>query len=99
MDEEARAATATAAPEPAIPEPGVPESAAPASTTTHASEPPPLPYSLLDRKKSIAFFWILFVLDCTAQPLGLYYGLWYGTNLSHNLGMCGGIERSNCRDE
>ncbi|CEL08857.1 hypothetical protein ASPCAL12002 [Aspergillus calidoustus] len=85
MDEEARAATATAAPEPAIPESGVPESAAPASTTTHASEPPPLPYSLRDRKKSIAFFWILFVLDCTAQPLGLYYGLWYGTNLSHNL--------------
>jgi hypothetical protein len=53
-------------------------------------EPPPLPYSLRTRKKSIAFFWILFVVDTLAQPVALYFGLWYGTNLSHNLGMCCG---------
>ncbi|KAL4738608.1 hypothetical protein BDV11DRAFT_131322 [Aspergillus similis] len=58
---------------------------APAAPEGSTSEPPPLPYSLRDRKKSIAFFWFLFILDCTAQPLGLYFGLWYGTNLSHNL--------------
>ncbi|KAL6230872.1 hypothetical protein BDW75DRAFT_55824 [Aspergillus navahoensis] len=58
---------------------------APACPEGSTSEPPPLPYSLRDRKKSIAFFWFLFVLDCTAQPLGLYFGLWYGTDLSHNL--------------
>ncbi|KAJ5525152.1 hypothetical protein N7494_011802 [Penicillium frequentans] len=49
------------------------------------NEPPPLPYSLHTRKKSIAFFWIIFVLDTLGQPVGLYWGLWYGTNLSHNL--------------
>lgn len=59
---------------------------APAAPEGSTSEPPPLPYSLRDRKKSIAFFWFLFILDCTAQPLGLYFGLWYGTDLSHNLG-------------
>ncbi|KAJ5760667.1 hypothetical protein N7520_007823 [Penicillium odoratum] len=48
-------------------------------------EPPPLPYSLHTRKKSIAFFWTIFVLDTLGQPVGLYWGLWYGTNLSHNL--------------
>lgn len=58
-----------------------------ARTIAGALEPPPLPYSLRDRKKSITIFWSLFLLDCIAQPLGLYFGLWYGTNLSHNLGM------------
>jgi hypothetical protein len=53
------------------------------------NEPPPLPYSLHTRKKSIAFFWTIFVLDTLGQPVGLYWGLWYGTNLSHNLGMFG----------
>ncbi|KAL4787957.1 hypothetical protein BJX76DRAFT_250248 [Aspergillus varians] len=62
-----------------------PATAEACTVTTGAPDPPPLPYSLRDRKKSIALFWSLFVLDCTAQPLGLYFGLWYGTNLSHNL--------------
>ncbi|KAJ5894655.1 hypothetical protein N7495_006346 [Penicillium taxi] len=48
-------------------------------------EPPPLPYSLHTRKKSIAFFWTLFVIDTLGQPIGLYFGLWYGTDLSPNL--------------
>ncbi|KAJ6021084.1 hypothetical protein N7540_006588 [Penicillium herquei] len=47
--------------------------------------PPPLPYSLHTRKKSIAFFWTIFILDTLGQPVALYWGLWYGTNLSHNL--------------
>ena len=49
--------------------------------------PPPLPYSLRDRKRSIAIFWTLFILDTLAQPLVLYWALWYATDLSHNLGM------------
>lgn len=49
--------------------------------------PPPLPYSLRNRKKSIAFFWTIFCIDTLVQPLVLYYALWYGTDLSHNLGM------------
>ncbi|OJI99203.1 hypothetical protein ASPVEDRAFT_125535 [Aspergillus versicolor CBS 583.65] len=83
MDPEANPATAEAPPEDA------PTTEAPTTETTiataGAAEPPPLPYSLRDRKKSIAFFWSLFILDCVAQPLALYFGLWYGTNLSHNL--------------
>ncbi|PIG86103.1 hypothetical protein AARAC_008474 [Aspergillus arachidicola] len=55
------------------------------TTNTNPLEPPPLPYSLRTRKKSIAIFWILFVIDALAQPVALYFGLWYGTNLSHNL--------------
>ncbi|KAJ9200862.1 hypothetical protein DTO166G4_5795 [Paecilomyces variotii] len=51
----------------------------------HSDVPPPLPYSLRDRKKSIAFFWTIFVIDTLAQPLILYYTLWYLTPLSHNL--------------
>jgi hypothetical protein len=51
------------------------------------TEPPPLPYSLHTRKKAIAFFWILFVVDTLGQPLILYWALWYCTDLSHNLGM------------
>jgi hypothetical protein len=50
------------------------------------SEPPPLPYSLRTRKKSIAIFWTIFVVDTLAQPLILYWCLWYLTDLSHNLG-------------
>ncbi|GAT29118.1 similar to An15g06860 [Aspergillus luchuensis] len=49
-------------------------------------EPPPLPYSLRSRKKSIAIFWTIFVIDTLAQPLVLYWALWYATDLSHNLG-------------
>lgn len=50
------------------------------------TEPPPLPYSLHTRKKAIAIFWILFVVDTLGQPLILYWTLWYLTDLSHNLG-------------
>lgn len=46
--------------------------------------PPPLGYDLRSRKKSIAYFWILILIDSIAMPLGLYFGLWYGTDLSPN---------------
>ncbi|OBT68099.1 hypothetical protein VE03_01533 [Pseudogymnoascus sp. 23342-1-I1] len=46
--------------------------------------PPPLNYTLRTRKKSLAIFWFLIFLDCICMPLALYFGLWYGTNLSHN---------------
>lgn len=54
-------------------------------SAANPSEPPPLPYSLRDRKKSIALFWTIFVVDTLGQPLALYWGLWYATDLSHNL--------------
>ncbi|OCK79078.1 hypothetical protein K432DRAFT_355609 [Lepidopterella palustris CBS 459.81] len=46
--------------------------------------PPPLNYSLHPRKKSIAIFWSLIILDCVCMPIALYFGLWYGTSLSPN---------------
>ena len=49
--------------------------------------PPPLNYTLRTRKKSIAIFWTLIVLDCVCLPIALYFGLFYGTSLSHNAGM------------
>ena len=49
-------------------------------------QPPGLNYTLRTRKKSIAIFWTLIVLDCVAMPIALYFGLWYGTNLSPNAG-------------
>lgn len=56
------------------------------ASTTVPQDPPPLPYSLRTRKKSIAIFWTIFVVDTLAQPLVLYWTLWYATDLSHNLG-------------
>jgi len=47
-------------------------------------EPPPLEYSLRTRWKSITIFWSLVVIDVICLPIGLYFGLWYGTHLSHN---------------
>ncbi|KAJ5770315.1 uncharacterized protein N7511_002366 [Penicillium nucicola] len=51
---------------------------------TH-TEPPPLPYSLHTRKKAIAIFWTIFVIDTLGQPLIFYWCLWYLTDLSHNV--------------
>lgn len=50
-------------------------------------KPPPLNYTLRTRKKGIAIFWTLILLDTVAMPIALYFGLWYGTNLSHNAGI------------
>lgn len=46
--------------------------------------PPPLNYTLRTRKKSLAIFWGLIIIDCICTPLILYFVLWYCTNLSHN---------------
>lgn len=48
-------------------------------------EPPPLNYTLRTRKLSIFIFWSLIVIDSTAMPIGLYWGLWYGTDLTPNI--------------
>lgn len=56
-----------------------------ADTVETTDGPPPLPYSLRQRKRSITFFWTLFVIDTLAQPLILYYALRYATSLSLNL--------------
>jgi len=50
------------------------------------NHPPPLNYSLRPRIKALAIFWTLIVLDCVAMPIGMYFGLWYGTSLSPNAG-------------
>lgn len=65
------------------------EDSAPATPPPAAapSGPPELPYSLRNKKWAITFFWSLFVIDTLVQPLVLYFALWYGTDLSHNLGM------------
>lgn len=43
------------------------------------ASPPPLNYSLRTRKTPIFWFWTLIVLDCVCMPIGLYFGMWYGT--------------------
>ncbi|ORY11254.1 hypothetical protein BCR34DRAFT_449818, partial [Clohesyomyces aquaticus] len=48
------------------------------------NHPPDLNYSLRTRKKALAIFWTLILLDCVALPIALYFGLWYGTSLSPN---------------
>nr|POE63690.1 hypothetical protein CFP56_04593 [Quercus suber] len=47
-------------------------------------EPPPLNYELWSRRWWIAGFWGLIIVDCVAMPIGLYFGLHYGTSLSPN---------------
>ena len=45
-------------------------------------EPPPLNYSLWDRRWSITFWWTVIVFDSVVEPIALYFGLWYGTDRS-----------------
>ena len=47
-------------------------------------EPPPLNYTLHTRKLSIFIFWFLILFDSIVMPIALYFGLWYGTDLSPN---------------
>lgn len=61
------------------------QAAGPASSSLYLAEPPALPYTLRTRKRSIAVFWSLFVLDMLVQPLVLYWTLWYLADLSHNM--------------
>ena len=56
-------------------------------TTTelpYEPEPPPLNYTLYTRKLSIFIFWSLILIDTIAQPIVLYFCLWYLTDLSPN---------------
>ena len=78
-DEESRGRDTTEAPSP----PSV-DTMQSSNDAAYEPEPPPLNYSLWDRKWSIVIFWGFIVIDCTAAPIGLYFGLWYGTNLSPN---------------
>ncbi|KAK5240448.1 hypothetical protein LTR40_013820, partial [Exophiala xenobiotica] len=43
--------------------------------------PPPLPFNLRDHKLSITIFTLLGLVECCFIPIGLYYGLTYGTNM------------------
>jgi len=44
--------------------------------------PPPLNYSLRDRKKSIVIIWTIIILDACILPIVLFYALWF-TKVSH----------------
>lgn len=48
--------------------------------------PPSLEYSLSDGKRPLYLvgFWFLVILDSVFMPIGLYFGLEYGTDLSEN---------------
>lgn len=48
-----------------------------------STQPPPLPYTLHTRIFSITWFWFLIVAETFLVPVGLYYGLWFGTTLNH----------------
>lgn len=61
------------------------DASADSTQSSTVAVPPELPYSLRNRKKAITFFWTLFVIDTMAQPLILYFCLWYETDLSHNM--------------
>ena len=54
------------------------------SRPLYEPEPPPLNYSLWDRRWFIAFFWSMILVDCIAAPIVLYFCLWYLTDLSPN---------------
>lgn len=43
-----------------------------------APEPPSLNYTLKGRRRWIAIFWTLIVVDSIGIPLAVYFGLWYG---------------------
>ncbi|KAK6383409.1 hypothetical protein LTS17_002701 [Exophiala oligosperma] len=43
--------------------------------------PPPLPFDLRDHKLSIGIFTLLALAECCFLPIGLYYGLIYGSDL------------------
>lgn len=43
--------------------------------------PPPLPFDLRDHKVSISIFTLLALAECCFLPIGLYYGLIYGSSL------------------
>lgn len=51
---------------------------------TTPDKPPSMNYDLRARKRSIFIFWFLILFDSIVMPLALYFGLWYGTNLSPN---------------
>lgn len=54
------------------------------SSDAALSGPPSLDYTLRTRKRAIFIFWSIVVFDSTAMPIALYFGLWYGTNLTPN---------------
>ncbi|KAF2156853.1 hypothetical protein K461DRAFT_220533 [Myriangium duriaei CBS 260.36] len=68
----------------------LPQSTLSSTTSTtekpHEDGPPSLEYSVFQRKRMIFLvcFWFLVIMDSVFMPIGLYFGLQYGTNLSDN---------------
>lgn len=56
-----------------------------ASNTDISDGPPPLNYSLNDRKRSIAITWSIILADSCLLPIIMFYSLWF-TKLSHETG-------------
>ncbi|MCJ1350763.1 MAG: hypothetical protein MMC33_000744 [Icmadophila ericetorum] len=62
------------------------------STAGAAPAPlPELPYSLRDHKKGIAVTWTIILANTCFVPLGLTYGLWFGTHPQINQHLLFGI--------
>lgn len=69
----------------------VPNNSTPSSSTNEmiplaTTTLPRLDYSLRDRRVRIGIFWMLVFFDSVALPVLLYFILWYGTDLEHNIG-------------
>lgn len=46
---------------------------------------PRLNYNLLEHKWKLAMVTFLLVLESSILPIGLFYGLWFGTTLRHGI--------------
>lgn len=49
-----------------------------------APGPPPLEYSVAPKWFHLTWFWSLIFIDSVLMPIGLYFGLHYGTDLTPN---------------
>ena len=57
------------------------------SIESETSSPPPLPYNLRDKKRSIAIIWAVIIFDSCILVTILFYALWFGTSLDHYISM------------
>ena len=63
----------------------------PATSSAALAPLPELPYSPRDHKKGIAIKWIMILVNTCFVPLGLTYGLWFGTSPQINQHLLFGI--------
>lgn len=51
----------------------------------HRAGLPPLNYNIWDHKPKLFIVAFLLILESSLLPIGLFYGLWYGTTLRHGI--------------